>query len=168
MIPLKEDDTYLVLNGEGFVVEGAEGFYRHDTRFLSGYRLLFSPELALLQTRSPRPDHLIQDWARFRGPDGEVYLKRILQVARGKVLERLAFTNLTSEVQELEVRLVAQGNFVDLFQARGWHVHGDARAGLSFRAADGVEQRVVIHPPSILQGLRLQVSPKDTRRWSSR
>lgn len=163
MIPLKEDDTYLVLNGEGFAVEGAEGFYRHDTRFLSGYRLLFSPELALLQSHSPRPDHLVQDWARFQGPDGEVYLRRILQVARGKVLDRLAFANLTPKAQEVEVRLVVQGNFVDLFQARGWHADGDARAGLSCRAADGVEQRVVIHPPSVLQGLRLQLSPKVTQ-----
>ena len=39
MVPLKEDDTYLVLNERGFAEEEAEGFYRHDTRFLSRYRL---------------------------------------------------------------------------------------------------------------------------------
>jgi hypothetical protein len=37
--PLKEDDTYLVLNKRGFAEGGAEGFYRHDTRFLARYRL---------------------------------------------------------------------------------------------------------------------------------
>lgn len=61
VLPLKEDDTYLVLNTRGFAEEGAEGFYRHDTRFLARYRLLLPEGLALLESRTPRPDRLIQD-----------------------------------------------------------------------------------------------------------
>lgn len=155
MLPLKEDDTYLVLNAQGFALEGAEGFYRHDTRFLSRYRLHFQPEFTLLQTRSPRPDRLVQDWARFQGPDGEVYLRRTLEVHRGRVVERLEWHNLTPRPQEVRVAWEVQGSFVDLFQARGWHPQPSPREGLRYQAPDGVEQGVVFHPELPSEGFRL-------------
>jgi len=37
MLPLKEDDTYAVLSDLGLVEVGEQGFYRHDTRYLSSY-----------------------------------------------------------------------------------------------------------------------------------
>ncbi len=160
MVPLKEDDTYLVLNGEGFALEGAEGFYRHDTRFLSRYRLRFRPELTLLQTRFPRPDRLVQDWARFEGPDGEVYLRRVLEVHRGKVVERLEWRNLTALPLEVGVAWEVQGSFVDMFQARGWHAQPSQRDGLHYRAPDGVEQGVAFLPEPPPEGFRLQLPPR--------
>ena len=160
MVPLKEDDTYLVLNEEGFAEEGAEGFYRHDTRFLSRYRLLLPQGLVLLESRSPRPDHLVQDWARFRGPEGELYLRRLLRVHRGKVEERLSFLNLSPEPEEVRVEVQAQGEFSDLFQARGWHPKVENGVGFLYRAADGVEQRVVFVPEAPEGGFRLYLPPK--------
>ncbi|TBH16540.1 glycogen debranching N-terminal domain-containing protein [Thermus thermamylovorans] len=160
MLPLKEDDTYLVLNARGFAEAGAEGFYRHDTRFLARYRLDLPEGLGLLETRSPRPDLLLQDWARFRGPEGEVHLRRELRVMRGRVLDRLAFRNLSREPLELRVGWEARGSFEDLFQARGWHPPSGSDRGLSYRAADGVEQRVTLSPPPPEGGFRLHLPPK--------
>ncbi|MFN4232756.1 glycogen debranching N-terminal domain-containing protein [Thermus sp.] len=160
MVPLKEDDTYLVLNQRGFAEEGAEGFYRHDTRFLSRYRLLLPRGLVLLESRSPRPDHLVQDWARFRGAEGELYLRRLLRVHRGKVEERLSFRNLSSEPEEVWVGVQAQGEFSDLFQARGWHPKVENGGGFLYRAADGVEHQVVFVPEPPEGGFRLDLPPK--------
>ncbi|WP_018111856.1 glycogen debranching N-terminal domain-containing protein [Thermus igniterrae] len=159
-IPLKEDDTYLVLNAKGFAEEGAEGFYRHDTRFLSRYRLLLPPGLRLLESRSPRPDRLVQFWARFHDPNGELHLRRSLWVEKGRVREELRFQNLTPEAMEVRVGLEAVASFVDLFQARGWHPAPQEPPGLSYRAPDGVEQRVAFHPPIPEGGFRLLLPPR--------
>jgi glycogen debranching enzyme len=158
--PLKEDDTYLVLNERGFAEGGAEGFYRHDTRFLARYRLALPPGLELLQSRSPRPDHLVQDWARFRGPDGELYLRRTLRVARGRVEEVLRFQNLGPGPVEVVVGLELQASFEDLFQARGWHAAPREGRALVYRAPDGVEQGIALTPSPPPEGFRLHLPPK--------
>ncbi|WP_448568084.1 glycogen debranching N-terminal domain-containing protein [Thermus sp.] len=158
--PLKEDDTYLVLNERGFAEEEAEGFYRHDTRFLARYRLTLPEGLTLLQTRSPRPDHLVQDWARFGGPDGELYLRRTLRVARGRVEEVLRFQNLGRAPQEVIVGLEIEPSFQDLFQARGWHPASRERKDLVHRAPDGVEQRIALDPSPPQGGFRAFLPPQ--------
>jgi len=160
MVPLKEDDTYLVLNERGFAEESPEGFYRHDTRFLSRYRLLLPEGLKLLHTHVPRPDQLVQDWARFRGADGEVLLRRRLQVYRGKVAEHLRFQNLSQEALSLRVGLEISGDFLDLFEARGWHTPPSRPPSLEYRAADGIEQRAVLRPLPPPQGFTLHLPPK--------
>jgi glycogen debranching enzyme len=160
VIPLKEDDTYLVLNARGFAEESPEGFYRHDTRFLSRYRLVLPEELRLLEGRVPRPDRLVQFWGRFRGPDGVLFLRRELRVARGRVEERLLFQNLSPEPQELRVGLELRGEFADLFQVRGWWEEASSREALSHRAEDGVEQRVVVDPVPPPSGFLLSLPPR--------
>ncbi|GAB5602269.1 amylo-alpha-1,6-glucosidase [Thermus sp. FJN-A] len=167
MFPLKEDDTYLVLNEQGFAEDGAEGFYRHDTRFLSRYRLLLPEGLRLLQSRSPRPDRLVQDWARFAGPDGEVHLRRELVVARGKVVDRLSFRNLSREALEVRVGLEVEASFVDLFQARGWHQPPPEPRGLRHRAEDGLEQGVTLSPALPREGYyRLRLPGRGEVVWA--
>lgn len=161
VIPLKEDDTYLVLNERGFAEAGAEGFYRHDTRFLSRYRLALPEGFVLLESRSPRPDRLVQDWARFEGPDATLYLRRLLVVARGRVREELRFQNLSRELQEVRVVLEVSASFQDLFQARGWHPQGEAVQDLAYRAADGVESRVVLSPEPPPGGFGLVLRPRE-------
>jgi len=163
VLPLKEDDTYLVLNPRGFAEEGAEGFYRHDTRFLARYRLLLPEGLALLESRTPRPDRLIQDWARFQGPDGELYLRRSLQVERGRVREALSLHNLGRKPLEVRLGLEVEGSFEDLFQARGWSPSSRGHRGLAYRAPDGVELRVEVLPPWPLEGLTLHLAPGEVR-----
>lgn len=160
MIPLKEDDTYLVLSPQGFAEQGPEGFYRHDTRFLSRYRLNLPPGLQLMETRVPRPDHLVQYWGRFQGPDGEVFLRRELRVARGRVVDSLAFHNLSNRTLAIQIGLELQGSFADLFQVRGWHGEKAPKAGLSHRAEDGVEQRVVLDPAPSPSGFTLSLPPR--------
>lgn len=160
MIPLKEEDTYLVLNERGFAEESPEGFYRHDTRFLSRYRLLLPEGLTLLHTHVPRPDQLVQDWARFRGADGGVLLRRRLQVYRGKVAEHLRFQNLSQEALSLRVGLEISGDFSDLFEAMGWHTPPSRPPSLEHRAADGIEQRAVLRPLPPPQGFTLHLPPK--------
>uniref|UniRef100_A0A7C2C0N9 Amylo-alpha-1,6-glucosidase n=1 Tax=Thermus islandicus TaxID=540988 RepID=A0A7C2C0N9_9DEIN len=160
VLPLKEDDTYLVLNERGFAEGGAEGFYRHDTRFLARYRLRLPEGFALLQSRSPRPDRLVQDWARFQGPDGELFLRRTLLLSRGRVREELRFQNLGPTPLEVAVGLEVVPSFQDLFQARGWHASTGEVPGFAYRSPDGVEQRVVLSPPLPPEGYRLFLPPR--------
>ncbi len=168
MLPLKEDDTYLVLNHQGFAEAGAEGIYRHDTRFLARYRLVLPPGLDLLQSRSPRPDRLVQDWAKFGGADGELYLRRTLKVARGRVEEVLRFQNLGNAPQEVALGLEVEPSFQDLFQARGWHPVPGERRGLVYRAPDGVEKRITLTPSPPPGGYRVFLPPKgeETLGWT--
>ncbi len=165
MLPLKEDDTYAVLSPEGFAVEGPEGFYRHDTRFLARYRLLWPEGLRLLGSQSPRPDRLVQDWARFRGAEADLYLRRVLVLERGGFREELTWRNLVREPQEVRVGLEATPEFADLFQVRGWHGKPSSPEGFTRLAPDGVLQGMRLDPAPQEGGWTLALPPKGEARW---
>lgn len=78
MLPLKEDDTYAVLSDQGLVEAGEQGFYRHDTRYLSSYTWVL-PGFRLLLSQSPRPDRLVQHWSWIKGPDQVVGVRASLK-----------------------------------------------------------------------------------------
>ncbi len=81
-------------------------------------------------------------------------------LARGRVVERLVFHNLSPRALELPLGLELQASFADLFQVRGWHGTTPIGAGLSHRARDKVEQRVVLDPEPPPGGFRLLLPPK--------
>jgi len=163
MLPLKEDDTYAVLSDLGLVEGGEQGFYRHDTRYLSSYTWKL-PGFSLLLSQSPRPDRLVQHWSRIKGPDQVVGLRRELQMERGGFQERLEFENTSLETQILEIALSLEADFADLFEAKGWHKVERRVEGLSYTAEDGLKLATHLHfepPPSEAYRWCLTLAPKE-------
>ena len=150
MLPLKEDDTYAVLSDQGLVEAGEQGFYRHDTRYLSSYTWVL-PGFRLLLSQSPRPDRLVQHWSWIKGPDQVVGVRRELQMERGGFWERLEFENTSLEAQAVEIALRAQADFADLFEAKGWHRVERRLEGLEYTAPDGLRlaTRLTFDPPPV-------------------
>ncbi|MCX7601664.1 MAG: amylo-alpha-1,6-glucosidase [Meiothermus sp.] len=150
MLPLKEDDTYAVLSDQGLVEAGEQGFYRHDTRYLSSYTWAL-PGFRLLLSHSPRPDRLVQHWSWIKGPDQVVGVRRELQMERGGFWERLELENTALEAQTLEIALQAQADFADLFEAKGWHRVERRLEGLEYTAPDGLRlaTRLTFDPPPV-------------------
>lgn len=138
MLPLKEDDTYAVLSDQGMVVEGEQGFYRHDTRYLSGY-VWELQGFRLLVSETPRPDRLVQHWSLIVGPDQHVGLRRELQMLRGGFSEKLEVENTSLKDQTVEIRLVVSADFADLFEAKGWHTVTRQIDGFEYTAEDGLK-----------------------------
>ncbi|MDT7920843.1 MAG: glycogen debranching N-terminal domain-containing protein [Meiothermus sp.] len=155
MLPLKEDDTYAVLSDLGLVEGGEQGFYRHDTRYLSSY-IWKLPGFSLLLSQSPRPDRLVQHWSWIKGPDQVVGVRRELQMERGGFRERLEFENTSLEAQTLEIALSLEADFADLFEAKGWHKVERRVEGLSYTAEDGL--KLATH-------LRFEPLPSEAYRW---
>ncbi|MFC6919832.1 glycogen debranching N-terminal domain-containing protein [Meiothermus taiwanensis] len=150
MLPLKEDDTYAVLSDQGLVEAGEQGFYRHDTRYLSRYTWML-PGFSLLLSHSPRPDRLVQHWSWIKGPDQVVGVRREFQMERGGFWERLELENTALEAQAVEIALQAQADFADLFEARGWHKVNRKIQGLEYTAPDGLRlaTRLTFDPPPV-------------------
>jgi glycogen debranching enzyme len=145
VLGLKEDDTYAVLSAQGMAENDQEGIYRHDTRFLSRYRWHFGPFELLMQRAWG--NRLIQHWSWRQGPSQLVGLRRELRVERGRILETLSFENTSLEPHAIQVGLELQAEFADLFEVSGWHHHPRDIKGLHYRAQDGLEFSVELHPP---------------------
>lgn len=162
MLPLKEDDTYAVLSNQGMVVEHEEGFYRHDTRYLSRYRWNL-PGFSLLVSETPRPDRLVQHWGLIVGPDQKVGLRRELVMLRGGFREKLQLENTSLEPHTLELSLEAVADFADLFEARGWRSVTRQVEGFSYTAEDGLEvaTRLETQPPAPDRQWRLELKPRE-------
>jgi len=162
MLPLKEDDTYAVLSEQGMVDGGERGFYRHDTRYLSRY-VWQLPGFSLLLCETPRPDRLVQHWAYVEGPSQVVGLRRELLLERGGFRERLELENTSLRSQTVEIGLEVAADFMDLFEARGWHSVQRRVDGFSYTAEDGLEvaTRLAITPDSPSRTWRLTLGPKE-------
>ncbi|HEU4742502.1 MAG TPA: glycogen debranching N-terminal domain-containing protein [Meiothermus sp.] len=162
MLPLKEDDTYAVLSNQGMVGEHGEGFYRHDTRYLSRYRWNL-PGFRLLVSETPRPDHLVQHWGLIVGPDQKVGLRRELVMVRGGFREKLQFENTSLEPHTLELSLDAAADFMDLFEARGWRTVTRKVEGFSYTAEDDLEVATWLEtqPPAPERKWRLELQPRE-------
>lgn len=165
MLPLKEDDTYAVLSDQGMVGEHEEGFYRHDTRYLSRYRWNL-PGFHLLLSETPRPDHLVQHWGLIVGPDQKVGLRRELVLYRGGFRDSLEVENTSLEPHTLELSLDAAADFVDLFEARGWHRVTRKVTGFSYTSEDGLEvaTRLEAQPAAPDGRWKLELKPHEKAR----
>ncbi|RDI95215.1 amylo-alpha-1,6-glucosidase [Meiothermus sp. QL-1] len=138
MLPLKEDDTYAVFSDQGQVEGEEQGFYRHDTRYLSRYAWGF-PGFRLLLSQSPRPDRLVQHWGLWAGPDQVVGLRRELVMVRGGFQDQLWLENTSLSAQRVELSLEVGADFADLFEVKGGPRMERSVEGLRYTAQDGLE-----------------------------
>ncbi len=172
MLPLKEDDTYAVLSDQGFAEDGAHGYYRYDTRYLSTY-VWRMPGFSMLVCETPRPDQLAQHWGLIVGTDQAVGLRRELRLTRGGFSEHLLIENTDLRAHAFTLELDATADFADLFEARGWQRVDRQVGDMRYTAIDGltVATQLNVHatpPPALAQhhggrrvySWRLDLAPK--------
>jgi glycogen debranching enzyme len=156
-VVLKEHFTFLVADADGQANGSVDGLYNRDTRLLKRYvwRWLASsggPFQALV-AESPRPDSFHAHYALIDGPSQLLAVRRRLRAAAAGLVDEVEVENTSLERRSLSVELEVEGEFADLFEARGWHHlerrESDARAEgdrltLRHTASDGVTQGVAL------------------------
>jgi glycogen debranching enzyme len=121
---LKEHYTFLVGDADGQVRQGEHGVYNRDTRLLRRYAWRWLPAAGEFQTlvaESPRPDLLDAHYALIEGPAQLLAVRRRLRVGAAGLRDELVVENTSLERRTLSLELEVEGEFADLFEARGWH-----------------------------------------------
>lgn len=171
---LKEHYTFFVGDANGQMEDGEHGLYNRDTRMLSRYRWRWSSAgqaLRPLLTASPRPDLLQAHHALIDGPSQTVAVRRELRLLPDGMVDDLELENTSMEPRSLALSLEVTGDFIDLFEARGWSPMERTAAvatvedgGLLIRytASDGLRQAVRLSFSAVGQGPELQVGGPTT------
>ncbi len=154
-VVLKENYTFFVANAAGQVESGEHGLYNRDTRFLSRYAWDFGENVQALLVHTPRPDTLETHYAWIKGPSQVVGVQRRLTLTASGLRDRLVLENSSLEPRSVTLQLSVAGDFVDMFEARGWQKlarqpvtleqEGDLYA-LRYRAQDGLEVAGTFQP----------------------
>src|SRR5690606_35490182 len=106
-----------------------------------------------LVVETPRPDTLHAHHALIDGPSQLVAVRRSARLTARTFSDELELSNTSLEPQVLELTLELAGDFIDLFEVRGWAPQvrdaptvelDDTRAELRHVASDGVEQGVSV------------------------
>lgn len=153
---LKENYTFVVADAEGMMTGGEHGLYNRDTRMLARYVWRWrvgERTLRPLVVETPRPDTLHAHHALIEGPSQLVAVRRTVLLEAAGLVDDLEVSNTSLEPQVVELSLDLAGDFIDLFEARGWapqqreapavEVAGSS-VTLTYRASDGVEQAVSV------------------------
>ena len=183
-IVLKENYSFLVADARGDIDGGEKGLYDRDTRFLSRYEWGLGGGFQTLLAHTPRPDTFVAHHARIEGPEQKVAVVRELTLASRRLVDVLTVENTSLEEQTVPLKLFAEADFIDLFEARGWFEPGHAPArctadadtlGFAYVAADDVEQSIRLHfdpPPDELgdgwAGYRITLGPGASTRITVR
>src|SRR5690606_13847429 len=119
----KENYTFVVADAEGMITSGEHGLYNRDTRFLSryGWRWRVGTEpLKPLVVETPRPDTLHAHHALIEGPSQLVAVRRSARLTAESFSDELEVSNTSLVPQVVELTLELAGDFIDLFEVRGW------------------------------------------------
>ncbi len=139
----KERETFLVFGDDGSILRQGEGVYRHDTRYLKAWRWEVGggTVLATQEVEGGLWQHIaVVDKRRVQrvGCDRRLSLR-----ARG-FDDHLTLTNTSLDAQQVEVRLIAVGELLDMMHR--WAPQEDNVAlALTHETPDGwtVERRCV-------------------------
>jgi hypothetical protein len=122
---LKEHYTFVVADADGQAQGGEQGLYNRDTRVLRRYAWRWLPSgdgaFQTLVAESPRPDQFDAHYALIEGPSQLLAVRRRLRVAATGLRDELLVENTSRERRALSLELEVEGDFGDLFEARGWH-----------------------------------------------
>ncbi len=174
---LKHGDTFGIFDRYGDITPGPgspEGLYHNDTRYLSSLRILVNGKRPLLLSSKiednnaaltvdlTNPD-LVED------PDGVPALQRdMVHILRTKFLwrggcyERLGLRNFAAADFWIDLEIIFNADFADIFEVRGKHRTRRGERGieisqncaiLAYRGLDDVVRRTVINfdpPPTRL------------------
>src|SRR3954469_17240025 len=129
---LKHDDTFIVLDSHGDIgasAGGPDGLFNSDTRYLARLELLLDDLQPLLLGSNLRDDNsgLTVDLTNpdiYR--DGRIVLQKdVLHIVRtiflwrGTAYQRIGVQNHGDRLASLDLRLLFDNDFADLFEVRG-------------------------------------------------
>src|SRR5258705_7371639 len=186
---LKHDDTFLVLDSHGDIgasAGGADGLFHCDTRFLSHLELLLNGVQPLLLGSNVRDDNsqLTVDLTnpdiyfaqRLVLPQDPLHVVRTIFLGGNAAYQRFAIRNYGDHAVDLQLTILFDSDFADLFEVRGLHrskhgltshASGAAAAALTYDGLDGNRRQSVLNfdpqPAELTQtsaGYAIHLAPK--------
>jgi glycogen debranching enzyme len=152
---LKYGDTFVVLDSRGDIATtsgGSAGLFHRDTRYLSRLELLVNAAHPLLLGSNLRDDNsafsvdltnpdLMADQRVVLEKD-TVHILRTMFLWRGTAYQRLAVRNYGEATVRLQVSILFDNDFADLFEVRGAHRE---RRGTTTAKLNGDDQVLLIY-----------------------
>jgi len=132
---LKYGDTFVVLDSRGDIAAassgGSAGLFHHDTRYLSRLELLVNGTYPLLLGSNLRDDNsafsvdltnpdLISEQRIVLEKD-TVHILRTIFLWHGTAYQRFAVRNYDNRATDLQLSILFENDFADLFEVRGSH-----------------------------------------------
>jgi len=130
LLVIKDGELFLCARTDGDVAAGrasGEGFYAHDTRYLSEIRLQVGDVPPVALSYAAVDDRAIVDSTnaalRRRGlpevPQQSLSISRELMIAAGRLYYRVRVLNFLRESVSTSFSLALAGDFADIFEVRG-------------------------------------------------
>ena len=164
-LAVKEGETFLLTDLEGGLDHGSGyglGLYRHDTRFLSHFRLTISGRDPVLLSSSAERGYMshvdltnpdLYDGDRIAVPQQTLNIRRIRAI-NGKLFERVRVKNYNPHPVDIDLGFTFAADFADIFEVRGMEherhtppeppsVEGDTLV-FSSTGSDGVKRTTVV------------------------
>ncbi len=148
---LKHGDTFIVVDSHGDIGAspgGTDGLFHGDTRFLSRLELLLNGVRPLLLGSNVRDDNslLTVDLTnpdiyfdqRLVLPKDTLHVVRTIFLWGDTAYQRLAIRNYGDHVVDLQLTILFDSDFADLFEVRGLHRSKHGLIGHASGAATGV------------------------------
>src|SRR5258708_23807671 len=146
---LKYGDSFIVLDSRGDISAtsgGSAGLFHLDTRYLSRLELLVNAAHPLLLGSNLRDDNsafsvdltnpdLMADQRVVLEKD-TVHILRTIFLWRGTAYQRLGVRNYGDRAGDLELSILFENDFADLFEVRGSHREHRGTAAANLRGAD--------------------------------
>src|SRR6266436_5714094 len=186
---LKHGDTFIVVDSHGDIGAspgGTDGLFHCDTRFLSRLELLLNGVQPLLLGSNVRDDNsqLTVDLTnpdiyfaqRLVLPQDTLHVVRTIFLWRNTAYQRFAIRNYGDHAVDLQLTILFDSDFADLFEVRGLHrsnhgltsyASGAAAAALTYDGLDGNRRQSVLNfdpqPAELTQtsaGYAIHLAPK--------
>jgi glycogen debranching enzyme len=153
---LKYGDTFIVLDSRGDIRNdaggvlsgGSAGLFHNDTRHLSRLELLVNGEPPLLLGSTLRDDNSayfidltnpdLMDGQRIVLEKDRVHLLRTIFLWRDTAYQRLCVRNYGDQAVDLQLSILFDNDFADLFEVRGAHREKRGTASAQLQGADRV------------------------------
>jgi glycogen debranching enzyme len=157
-VSLKEGEVVLITPDDGSIPvddAGAAGLYYHDMRYVCVFELRVNGERPMLLSANGDENYVATFQLinpRLVLADGSVLEPQSLSIRRTRFVadgwrERIGLLNCSAQTVTLEIALVVDADFQDLFSIRGYHTQEmahvsremrDGGVNLSARGADGI------------------------------
>ncbi len=148
---LKYGDTFIVLDSRGDIAAtsgGSAGLFHRDTRYLSRLELLVNAAHPLLLGSNLRDDNsaftidltnpdLVADQRIVLEKD-TVHILRTIFLWRGTAYQRLGVRNYGDRAVDLQISILFENDFADLFEVRGAHRERRGTAAAKLNGGDQV------------------------------
>jgi len=163
---LKYGDTFVVLDSRGdiFPSSGSAGLFHKDTRYLSRLELQINGAQPLLLGSNLRDDNSaffvdltnpnLEAGERLLLEKDTIHILRTIFLWRGTAYQRLGIRNYGNKALDLQLSIVFENDFADLFEVRGAHrdhrgtltakLRGDDQVLLAYQGLDGKTRRTTL------------------------